>query len=341
LPLGAATVALPPEEARHALRVLRLREGDPVELCDGAGRVVRGEVAAAQPGRGQGGWAVTVALLPGGGGLPIQPLPPPGKTWDLVVAAACLSLKSGRDDWLVEKAAELGAAAVLPLATERSPLRPGDAENWALGGGEGAIDDGNGGGGRGSKRRKGDRAAAVLETAPTADDHTNDDAGFPRADLLALGSGGRLPRVAAAATKQCLRTHAPRLLRPAPVQELAGRLSDARGWDRALVATGGAPPVLRQLERLSAAAESNGSDDNQKQQRRRRRLYLVVGPEGDFTPTELEALLLLRGGSTATTTTPTVLPCGLGPNRLRTETAAIAMLSAAAAWVEEREEEGR
>lgn len=374
LPAGAATVALPPEEARHALRVLRLKPGDTVELCDGAGRVARGEVAAAQPGKGQGGWAVTVALVEPAAAaaagassaaaplLPPQPLPPPGRTWDLVVAAACLSLKGGRDDWLVEKAAELGAAAVLPLATERSPLRPGDLENWSLGAGLGGVVGGGedasnagvgGGGGRAAKRRKGSSssasaASAAATTAPSRannkntqdgegenDKHDDDDKDpFPPADLLALGSGGRLARVAAAATKQCLRTHAPRLLPPATVGELAARLASAKGADRALVATGGAPPVLRQLGRLSGG----GNETTQQRLRRRRRLYLVVGPEGDFTPSELEALL--GGGdasASASASTVAALPCGLGHTRLRTETAAVAMLAAAAAWVEERE----
>lgn len=34
-------IELDPEEAKHAVRVLRLRANDAVELCDGSGRVVR------------------------------------------------------------------------------------------------------------------------------------------------------------------------------------------------------------------------------------------------------------------------------------------------------------
>jgi len=41
-----------------------------------------------------------------------------GPQW--VLAAACLTLKGGRTDWLIEKATELGAHSVLPLITERS-----------------------------------------------------------------------------------------------------------------------------------------------------------------------------------------------------------------------------
>ena len=45
------TVDLPPDEARHALRVLRLRDGDPVRLFDGAGFFYDAELSTA--GRGE------------------------------------------------------------------------------------------------------------------------------------------------------------------------------------------------------------------------------------------------------------------------------------------------
>jgi len=51
--------------------------------------------------------------------------------------------------------------------------------------------------------------------------------------------------------------------------------------------------------------------------RRIEKAVVLVGPEGDFTPEELEGLLA-RG----------VTPVGLGARRLRTETAAVVMLSA-------------
>ena len=54
--------------------------------------------------------------------------------------------------------------------------------------------------------------------------------------------------------------------------------------------------------------------------------FLLVGPEGDFTPSELAAL-----------TEAGALPVGLGPHRLRTETAALSLLSAAVAFADEAE----
>ena len=50
-------------------------------------------------------------------------------------------------------------------------------------------------------------------------------------------------------------------------------------------------------------------------------VQLVVGPEGDFTPAEVERLL--EAGAVAV---------GLGPLRLRVETAAVALLAAATAF---------
>ena len=48
---------------------------------------------------------------------------------------------------------------------------------------------------------------------------------------------------------------------------------------------------------------------------------LLVGPEGDFTPGELEGLVAAGAR-----------PVGLGPNRLRVETAALSMITAVTLW---------
>lgn len=71
----------------------------------------------------------------------------------------------------------------------------------------------------------------------------------------------------------------------------------------ALVATAGGAPVHEVLRGVSSPPS---------------RGLLVVGPEGDFTEEELQGMV--QAGA---------LPVGLGPLRLRVETAALALLSAA------------
>ena len=115
---GGAVVPLPPGEARHARRVLRLRPGAPLELCDGRGRIARAVLLEQQqqqetatpssrpssdPGAAAAAWARVE------GAVSVAPVPLPR----LSLAVAALGLKGGRGDWLVEKAAELGAASLV------------------------------------------------------------------------------------------------------------------------------------------------------------------------------------------------------------------------------------
>ena len=105
---AGALLRLAPDEARHATKTLRLREGDRLELCDGRGYVVLAEIT----GVDRAGAAVQTVGAP---------LAVARSGWQWEVACACGSLKGGRSDWLVEKCVELGAASFLPLLTERSP----------------------------------------------------------------------------------------------------------------------------------------------------------------------------------------------------------------------------
>jgi len=104
----------------------------------------------------------------------------------------------------------------------------------------------------------------------------------------------------AAAMKQCLRPHAMTLRPPCSVQQLCDRIRDA---DAALVGVAGAPPVS-----VVAAGFPGGPPLAHG--------ILCIGPEGDWTPEELQALLAAGAQ-----------PVGLGDLRLRAETAAVALLS--------------
>lgn len=103
-------VALPAQAAHHALRVLRLRPGDEVMLFDGRGGEWAGHLAEA----GRGGKEIQVLLA----------------DWREVEREAPLSLTlaqalpaADKMDWVVQKAVELGVAAMQPLQASRSVVR--------------------------------------------------------------------------------------------------------------------------------------------------------------------------------------------------------------------------
>ncbi|MCA3178150.1 MAG: 16S rRNA (uracil(1498)-N(3))-methyltransferase [Burkholderiaceae bacterium] len=107
LPDGG-TVRLDADASHHALRVLRLRAGDPVELFDGSGPRWPGRLLDEDP-RG-----ASVAL-----GAPVH-----AGTESPIALGLAQALPAGdRMDWVVEKAAELGATAIQPLFSRRSLLR--------------------------------------------------------------------------------------------------------------------------------------------------------------------------------------------------------------------------
>ncbi|HSD60831.1 MAG TPA: 16S rRNA (uracil(1498)-N(3))-methyltransferase, partial [Burkholderiales bacterium] len=99
---------LPERAAHHALRVLRLRPGDPVVLFSGEGGEFAAEVASATRG------AVTVRVGAFRAGDREAPLP-------LTLAQGLLPAE--KMDLVVQKAVELGAARIQPLATARSRAR--------------------------------------------------------------------------------------------------------------------------------------------------------------------------------------------------------------------------
>jgi 16S rRNA (uracil1498-N3)-methyltransferase len=109
LPLSAGLdLALPEDVARH-VQVLRLQPGDTLTLFDGRG----------------GEWPATVRAM-GRRDVQVQV----GESRDEVdreaavaVTIAAVMPANDRMDWLVEKATELGAAAIVPLMSERSVLR--------------------------------------------------------------------------------------------------------------------------------------------------------------------------------------------------------------------------
>lgn len=104
------SVELTGEEAHHALHVVRVSEGDEVELFDGSGSLARATVRCL--GRKSVQLAVEEAWFAGG----------PDRELRLGFAVP----KGKRLDWLLEKATELGAAELHPVRFERSVAGEGD-----------------------------------------------------------------------------------------------------------------------------------------------------------------------------------------------------------------------
>lgn len=98
--LGAAT--LPPDEAQHLTRVLRMREGDEVLVFDGRGHEFLARVATATR------QAVTITL--------VEPTAPAEES-PVPFTLAQAVLKGDKMDHVVRDAVMLGAARIVPLVT--------------------------------------------------------------------------------------------------------------------------------------------------------------------------------------------------------------------------------
>jgi 16S rRNA (uracil1498-N3)-methyltransferase len=117
--LFVGQIKLDPAQARHARNVLRLKDGDPVELFDDDGKVALATLQFV-------GTTDVAAIV----GHLNQSEPSVG--FRLIVASAVP--KGERADWMVEKISELGVAVFIPLATERSVVKPegkNKLERWA------------------------------------------------------------------------------------------------------------------------------------------------------------------------------------------------------------------
>ena len=295
LPASGGTVYLDRDESRHAVRALRLKPGDALEVCDGRGGVMTAELVGLEGGGGRDAGVAAVASVG-----EVRRAPFAGPRWHVVVA--CGGLKGGRADWLVEKCAELGAASLVPLLTERSPTVGGadrdksNKEKHGKGKGKGKGK----GTGKGKSARRGNKRGDDGDDEDEDDDDDDDDEG------VKTGREARWARVAAAASKQCLRAHALEVAPPTPFETLVTRVREA---PVTYLAAAGAPP-LREVLAASGSAGAGDEPDGPSGG------LLVVGPEGDFTDEEVAALV--EAGAR---------PVGLGPLRLRVETAAVAIAS--------------
>jgi len=226
---SGSSISLPDDEGYHLLHVLRATPGERVVVFDGKGRETdarlvegRGNRAVVEP---EG--TARIAALPVSITL-IQALP-----------------KGKRMDLIVEKATELGVAAVYPVVTERVVSRPKQGQ--------------------------------------------------------ALARRERWQRIAISAAKQCGTALVPEI---GPVSAYSERLTECGGPDLFLV--GALSGEVRSLGPVLKEAHRAGV----------KRLCLLVGPEGDLSPGELDEAVAAGA-----------VPVSFGPLVLRVETAALYGLS--------------
>lgn len=152
-------VALPEDEAHHAIRVLRMREGDAISGTDGAGTLLRG----------------TLSFDPAPALEVTERLEIPRADPPLTVAFALT--KGEKPEFVVEKLTELGADRIVPWMADRSIVR------WD----------------REKRRANGDRFRAVAIAAlkqsrrawlPTVSDPVDLEDVLALADLVAFDLGG-------------------------------------------------------------------------------------------------------------------------------------------------------
>lgn len=125
------------------------------------------------------------------------------------------------------------------------------------------------------------------------------------------GRRERWRRIALAAAKQSQRSHAMKVHDPVEVDVMAKRVPRTAF---SVMCMAGAQPLSAAIHQMDKRLKDCPA------------IVLAVGPEGDFTPEEIE--LMRHAGFVA---------AGLGSNRLRSETAALAALSIATGIVAELE----
>lgn len=104
-----STLQLPEVESGHCCRVLRMKEGDEIEVVDGQGNIFRCEITDAHPKHT---------------GLLILSKEPESLHWKPFITLAVAPTKNmERMEWLAEKAVEIGVNRIVFLNCERNVRR--------------------------------------------------------------------------------------------------------------------------------------------------------------------------------------------------------------------------
>ena len=236
--LAEEAPVLPADAAKH-LRVVRPREGEPIELFDG-----------------RGSWRSYVytrsGLRPQPDSRTIRTIEQSNNSQTLF---ACVT-KGSRWDWTIEKATELGVTRIVPVISDRTIVRIPKSE-------------------RAAKRE-------------------------------------RWLRIAEDAARQSDAKWLPEITEAMDFKDSLALVSETTCFIGALTT----PPSPLLAEALSSRLRSLEQSTNPNTRTiEQSHLATFIGPEGDFTPDELAALMAIA------------VPVSFGPTVLRAETAAIFALS--------------
>lgn len=101
--------------AKHVVQVLRMQAGEPLELTDGKGTVAMAVVEKAEKKK----CAVSIQHTR------IYPQPQPA-----LYLAVAFTKNASRNEWLLEKATELGISSIIPLSVQRSEREHIRYDRW-------------------------------------------------------------------------------------------------------------------------------------------------------------------------------------------------------------------
>lgn len=243
--------SLSKEDSRHALKSLRLRVDDAIEVCDGQGRVKRARLVDVDSRRTDATFEMMSSKEEN-----FHPFPGRVK-WDVV--CACAGIKGERSSVLVEKLTELNGRALVPLLTSRSG-KIGSASASGKNASKGGSSSDNSIGR--SKRRK--------------DEEEEDEE---------TGKELRWQRVALAASKQSLRAHVFGIEKPVNFNDFVSSTYFREATCRFVAAAGGADFA----EKLRGVKEDILKDDDEITKERYG--LIIIGPEGDFDDDEMKVLM--------------------------------------------------
>ncbi|MBY0310739.1 MAG: 16S rRNA (uracil(1498)-N(3))-methyltransferase [Phycisphaerales bacterium] len=120
--LVGQTIDVTGDEAQHALRVKRVRDGEAVELLDGQGGIARGRAEIDESVRSRSSKKAEPMLRVKVDQVDrLPPIAPRVEIW-------CATPKGSRVEDMVEQLSEIGVAAWVPMHTERTIVDPRDGK---------------------------------------------------------------------------------------------------------------------------------------------------------------------------------------------------------------------